>query len=450
MFHLNDLAEALPRAGNDISPKSKVELYRELQQLKQDKSRLSQSSTQNEAEIQAINARMKDIKKNFQPPQLKAIDASLLKYDVTLVMPIGFSGDECVYVSAALQEGINIIICPFITTVHNHVNCADTAYGEALACQGICKSATLNRLAYQYMSVKMVCITPESFCQRRIQTRLMSLYVQNKIARFVIDGAKDTELKSPFRPSFHTLSNLKPLFPGVPVTINISLSAVAKKGNIMSRLNLSHAKVFEARSFKTSTHHQVVQGDEDDNYLRIKKLVSDRQDKQGILYCISKDRAVKMANQLSADLGQEIKIYHKDLENYERMSILNNFDKGKIKLLVATVSFTTKSSRLEYVLWCQLPFSMEDYLDTVNQVKPGGLSTIYMTSDDNNSFVIQQNTVDAEDEQKRLKQMNDYCLNRFNCRHCLILRFLGKPVVLNCCTDKCDSCLRKARPVPNQ
>ncbi|KAI8378371.1 P-loop containing nucleoside triphosphate hydrolase protein [Blakeslea trispora] len=443
MNNFQGFLENLPSVDATFSVKSKKDLYQELQQLKQDLKNLDKDST----EYQAIADKVQKIKEKFSPELLEAIDKGITNRDIVLIMPPNTKRDQAVYIPASLKEGLTVVICPLIANIYYHANNIHHEAGIVLAYQGSNKKSTIARLGAQNTSVKMVCTTPESLWQEPLLRRLCEFHSQKKLVRFVVDEAQYIDLHR-FRPSFGNLSCLKTYFPDVPISTFMSDCSVATKSKVLTTLRIRETEITQS-VYKISARHEVIEGTEDDIYLNIKNYIISNSNKQGILYCISKEKVLMMSKELKDDLGYPVKCYHSGLDNKERQEILNDFAKGTTKLIVATKSFIAKKANVNFVFWCQLPFQFGDYTETSTYVinNGGGICRIYYApeDEDNNTFVIENDDNSVKQDTSELKGVVKYCQDKHICRHKLILKHWGKKADFDGCQTKCDNC----QPTPS-
>lgn len=151
----------------------------------------------------------------FRPNQLEAINATLLKRDILVLMPTGGGKSLCYQLSALVEPGITVVVSPLRSLIQDQ--CVQLLARDiaAMALTGEMSNRdtqlALTELAREGTPTKFVYLTPEKILEsRQVQNAIQSLHRRKCIQRIVVDEAHCvSQWGHDFRPHYVRLHELR-------------------------------------------------------------------------------------------------------------------------------------------------------------------------------------------------------------------------------------------------
>ena len=189
---------------------------------------------------------------------------------------------------------------------------------------------------------------------------------------------------------------------------------------------------------------------EKDNTTTIAELINSKYPgKTGIVYTLSRKSTETIATKLR-EQGIAAHHYHASVESTEKQRIQRDWQRGKIKVVVATIAFGMGIDKpdVRFVIHQSLPKSLEGYYQETGRAgRDGEASECYLYFGFQDVMLYRKMIADGEgsDQQKErqrhmLNVVTNFCDNQSDCRRVEILRYFGEPFSKANCRGTCDNC----------
>ncbi|MCK9404134.1 MAG: DNA helicase RecQ [Chitinophagaceae bacterium] len=383
----------------------------------------------------------------FRHNQEAIIEQLLQGKDAVVLMPTGGGKSLCYQVPALCLPGVTIVVSPLIALMKDQV--------DALVLSGV-KAAFLNStqssgeqsLILQQLrrnELKLLYVAPERLVGGEIP--FLHFLREIPLSLFAIDEAHCiSQWGHDFRPEYRVLSQLKEVFPNIPV---IALTATADsltKDDIIRQLQITNYHVFE-NSFNRPNISYYIKPKKG-YYDALLEYLEAHQEDSGIIYCLSRNATEKLAGDLLAD-GYSAAAYHAGLEKNLRDERQDLFLRDDIKIMVATIAFGMgiNKSNVRFVVHADLPKNIEGYYQETGRAGRDGLPSeaiLFFGAGDvmklRGFAQVENNPEQTTILLKKLDQMVRLCETK-GCRRKYLLNYFGEEAPGYC--GSCDTCLHK-------
>ncbi|KAI1334754.1 hypothetical protein F5Y15DRAFT_400252 [Xylariaceae sp. FL0016] len=397
----------------------------------------------------------------FRHNQLEAINATLAGNDAFILMPTGGGKSLCyqlpAVVSSGKTSGISVVVSPLLSLMQDQVEHLKSLHIWAAAFNGetdpASKSEILTILKHKHPEthLSMLYVTPEMINKSTtFLNALGTLYRNKKLARLVIDEAHCvSQWGHDFRPDYKQLGSFRERFPTVPL---MALTATATQNVIMDikhNLGIEQCEEFSQSFNRPNLYYEVLRK-EKDNTATIAELINSKYSGQtGIVYTLSRKSAENIAKKLQ-EHGIAAHHYHANVVAGDKAQIQKDWQKGKIKVVVATIAFGMGIDKpnVRFVIHQSIPKSLEGYYQETGRAGRDGKPSecyLYFSYGDVTSLRKMISDGEGSDEQKErqrnmLNTVTAFCDNQSDCRRVEILRYFGEAFNKDQCHATCDNC----------
>ncbi len=175
-------------------------------------------------------------------------------------------------------------------------------------------------------------------------------------------------------------------------------------------------------------------------------FLQDRRQEAGIVYCLSRKRVEKVADQLQG-AGFSAAPYHAGLSAGQRQQVQDDFVRDDLQIIVATVAFGMgiDKSNVRYVVHYDIPKNIESYYQETGRAGRDGLAAEALLLFGYGDIALARGLIDKMPNAER-KRIELHKLNAMvgfaearSCRRRVLLGYFGETLAADC--GNCDTCL---------
>ena len=306
---------------------------------------------------------------DFRGIQREIIESIGAGHDTLGLMPTGGGKSITFQVPAMAAKGLCIVVTPLIALMKDQVaNLRSRGIKAAAIYSGMKNSEVIIALEncifgdYKFLYISPERISSEIFL-KKIQKTDVSLITVDE-AHCISQWGHD------FRPAYRRISDLRALFPDVPVLALTATATEEVAADIQQRLSFRNGKSFRM-SFERKNLVYVVRRTE--NKPQELLHILNRIEGSAIVYALNRKRTKEVADFLIAN-GIAAEYYHAGLSAESKDKKEELWKSGKSRVMVATNAFGMGIDKpdVRLVVHVDLPNSIESYFQEAGRAGRDG------------------------------------------------------------------------------
>ena len=380
----------------------------------------------------------------FRKGQKDIIEAIVVhRKDVCCIMATGHGKSVCFQLPAILMKKPSIIISPLLSLMTDQqINLEKNGIRACCYSSSLSNTSSLRDeiLANQY---QVIYITPETMVTSTdFFMKLNDLYGLSVIA---IDEAHCiSSWGNSFRPSYLKLSNLKAIFPRIPILALTGTATKHVESDILRLLNLNQPLRIRTSADRPNLSYWV--RNKTNPLDDLLPLLSSTE--STIIYCPTRADTEKLTQLLTPYLS--IQAYHAGLSSQVRNEIHHQFTQNKLSCIVATICFGMGIDKADIrkVIHYGCPKDLESYVQETGRAGRDGLFSecyVFFNQADfatNRYFLKDINDPSLRSHCETMIHAIEKFLYLITCRRQFILSYFGEELSTSN-SRCCDNCLQE-------
>lgn len=313
----------------------------------------------------------------FRPGQEAIITALLQGHSALAVFPTGGGKSLCYQLPALMLEGLTLVVSPLIALMKDQVD-ALTVLGIPAARWDSSLGADDVRNLYQALHegrIKILYVSPERLKNERFIQRLEGI----KISLLAIDEAHCiSEWGHNFRPDYLLLAELAKTLRAERVLALTATATPAVAADICRQFSIQPQHHIQTSFARPNLQLRITPCTADERLgLLIARLRKQPANAPTIIYVTLQKTAEDVAAAIN-DAGLVAAHYHAGLKDEMREQVQNQFMRGQIQIVVATIAFGMgiDKNNIRAVYHFNLPKSIENYVQEIGRAGRDGNTSL--------------------------------------------------------------------------
>ena len=380
---------------------------------------------------------------SFRPLQLEIIRDAMAGEDVFALLPTGGGKSLCFQLPALLRPGLTVVVSPLIALMKDQVDAMQAAGIAATFLNStLTPDESRRRLAgLDRGEFVLLYVAPERLMLSGFLEDLRK-WNMNMVA--VDEAHCISEWGHDFRPEYRQLSQLRALFPNVPMMALTATATTRVRADIVKLLELRAPRCFVASFNRPNLTYRVIAKSKASGQVLAFLRAHPRD--SGIVYCHSRKGAEQLAGHLE-EKGIHAKPYHAGLTAQQRSQNQDLFLRDEVRVICATIAFGMGINKpnVRFVIHYDLPKNIEGYYQETGRAGRDGLPAECILLFNPGDIVKQMHFIEEklpEEQQiarEQLRQIVHYA-EASGCRRAELLLYFGESSESGSCGG-CDNCL---------
>jgi ATP-dependent DNA helicase RecQ len=270
----------------------------------------------------------------FRSTQREIIESVLSGCDTLALMPTGGGKSLTYQVPALASEGLTIVITPLIALMKDQVDALRKRGISAVAVHSGMDSRRIEMALDNctYGDVKLLYISPERLSTETFRVRLLKM----NVSIVAVDEAHCiSQWGYDFRPSYLRIAEIRKYIPKATfLALTASATDLVAK-DIMHRLGFEKPHIIRSSFARPNLSYSVRMVD--DKFNQLLRIIHNVEG-TGIIYMRTREGCEMLVKQLQ-DNGISASFYHAGLPAMERSLRQDDWQSGKVRIMVATNAF---------------------------------------------------------------------------------------------------------------
>ncbi|MCG3204758.1 MAG: ATP-dependent DNA helicase RecQ [Elusimicrobia bacterium] len=380
----------------------------------------------------------------FRPHQRLIVQSVLDRRDVLALLPTGGGKSLCFQLPALLMEGITLVVSPLIALMKDQV---DSLSANGIPATFINSSLSPEEVGRRLVAIRQGKIRLVYMAPERLMLPAFLEEVQKwTVGLIAIDEAHCISWWGhDFRPEYRQLSQLRNIFPGVPIMALTATATDRVRKDIIEQLHLRQPRQEVASFNRPNLTYRVLP--KRDGYRQLLTFLKDRPQESGIVYCLSRKTCEELARDLVED-GIAALPYHAGLESAIRGKNQEKFLRDDVRVVCATIAFGmgVHKSNVRFVVHFNLPRNIEGYYQETGRAGRDGLASdcllLYSSADAAKLSRFINEKTDPNERKVAARQLSEMMsfAESSVCRRKILLNYFGETEGALPCGG-CDNCL---------
>ena len=397
--------------------------------------------------------------KSLNQLQRGIINAVLMDKDIFAFITKDAEKSICYHIPSIISNvTISVVILPSLLLINEQVKTMQEAGIKVLNLELYDDIKTLNieknfKNENIEENVKILYLTEKKLnINKDILNLLINLYNEGKIKRIIIDNANYlSQWDKNFRINYLGLKQIKENLKNVKILAFSSTPSLKIRDDVIQILNMKNVYYFKMSYNKPNLFLEVrnkkniINPKED-----IAKFIKENYDnKNGIIYCNSKNECDKLCEVLNKSFNINCNCYYEELTNDKKNEVETKWKKDEIRVLIVNCDFDIdiNKSNIRFIIHYNIPNSIEKYYKNIERAGlDGEPSRCILYYDDLEyktlKFLISKklDSVQKVNELRELTKIIDFCEEELECRRVLLLLYFDEIFTEENCYHMCDIC----------
>jgi RecQ family ATP-dependent DNA helicase len=309
---------------------------------------------------------------SFRVNQEDVCRAVIAGRDVLLVMPTGAGKSLCFQLPGIARGGTTLVISPLIALMEDQVaKLVSLGFSVARIHSGLDRSLSRQACAdYLAGTLQFLFIAPE----RLRVPGFIEMLAKRKPSLIAIDEAHCiSQWGHDFRPDYRMLGQFVPALRPAPVIALTATATPRVQDDIAAQLGMADASRFIYGFRRENLGIEVVEMAPSLRPAFVAGLFDDKLRRPAIVYAPTRKQAEALAAQLSSKVPTAS--YHAGLAAARRDTVQQEFQQGRLQVVVATVAFGMGIDKADVrtIVHTSLPGTLEAYYQEIGRAGRDGL-----------------------------------------------------------------------------